>query len=120
MDSFSLATTVEKGTILSSSRLRHLKENITSIQQNAEIGVKYMQAWEEKILERNEALEEGRAVGLQEGEAIGLQKGKISAIEDTIRSLRSFDIAEDAIAKELSTRFRLSADDISSLMKTTK
>ena len=31
------------------------------------IGVKYIQTWEEKSIERNEAREEGRAAGLKEG-----------------------------------------------------
>ena len=30
------------------------------------IGVKYIQTWEEKSIERNEACEEGRAAGLKE------------------------------------------------------
>ena len=34
-----------------------------------------MQAWEEKIMDQNEAREEGRAAGLKEGHASGLKEG---------------------------------------------
>ncbi|MDO4311711.1 MAG: hypothetical protein Q4C52_01360 [Eubacteriales bacterium] len=36
-----------------------MQERINAIKSNEEIGVKYMQAWEEKVLERNRGREEG-------------------------------------------------------------
>ncbi len=58
-----------------SEKLHRLQENVKSIQDNAEVGVKYMQLWEEFAFERSEARAEGRAVGLAEGHAEGLVKG---------------------------------------------
>ncbi len=50
-----------------SDRVRHLKESVQTIQADAEMGVKYMQAWEEKAWERLEGREEGREEGFAEG-----------------------------------------------------
>lgn len=48
---------------LASPRMRRLHERVLSVKQNEGIEVKYMQLWEEKIMER----EDGRAEGLSEG-----------------------------------------------------
>ncbi|MBS5387124.1 MAG: hypothetical protein KHY31_07050, partial [Clostridiales bacterium] len=52
---------------------------IHAIKSSEKIGVKYMQAWEEKILEQEKAREEGRkeglAAGLSQGHASGLREG---------------------------------------------
>lgn len=47
----------------SSDRLKQLQTSVKSIQQNAEVGVRYMQEWEEKILEQQAAKQEGCAEG---------------------------------------------------------
>ena len=52
-----------------SSRVRELQGNVTTIVENEEMGVRFMQAWEELLLER----QEGREEGLQEGLQLQLQ-----------------------------------------------
>lgn len=63
----------------STSRLQEIKNHVNIVKSSEEIGVKYMQEWEEKILEkrkaRAEGLAEGRAEGLAEGRAEGLAEG---------------------------------------------
>lgn len=63
----------------STSRLQEIKNHVNVVKSSEEIGVKYMQEWEEKILEkrkaRAEGLAEGRAEGLAEGRAEGLAEG---------------------------------------------
>lgn len=44
-----------------------IHENVQRIKENEEVGVRFMNAWEEKILDRQEAYEEGHAEGLNEG-----------------------------------------------------
>jgi hypothetical protein len=44
---------------ISSEKVKKLRENVKSVQENAEVSVKYMQLWEEKALEREEARAEG-------------------------------------------------------------
>ena len=53
-----------------SSRVRELQGNVVNtIVENEEMGVRFMQAWEELLLER----QEGREEGLQEGLQLQLQ-----------------------------------------------
>ena len=52
-----------------SSRVRELRKNVNTIVENEEMGVRFMQAWEELLLER----QEGREEGLQEGLQLQLQ-----------------------------------------------
>ncbi|MCD8149408.1 MAG: hypothetical protein LUE92_07570 [Clostridiales bacterium] len=40
--------------------MRKLKESVLTIQNNEEVGVRYMQAWEERLMYEREAREEGQ------------------------------------------------------------
>ena len=48
-----------------SSRVRELQGNVNTIVENEEMGVRFMQAWEELLLERQEGREEGLQLQLQ-------------------------------------------------------
>ena len=50
-----------------SDKIHDMQERIHQIKSSEEIGVKYMQEWEEKIIEKRRAREEGLAEGLAEG-----------------------------------------------------
>ncbi|MBT9777761.1 Rpn family recombination-promoting nuclease/putative transposase [Clostridium sp. MCC353] len=45
-----------------SSKIKELHKRICTIKSNEEIGVRYMQAWEEKVMEREEWQEEGAQI----------------------------------------------------------
>ena len=49
----------------SSDKIRRLHEKVRTIKDSEEIGIKFMNEWEEKMLERKEGREEGRAEGEQ-------------------------------------------------------
>ena len=51
-----------------SEKIHDIQRRIQAIKSSEEIGVKYMQAWEERILEQNKAREEGLARGRSEGQ----------------------------------------------------
>jgi predicted transposase/invertase (TIGR01784 family) len=51
--------TNDAGYEISSEKVKRLQQNVKSVQENAEVSVKYMQLWEEKALEREEARAEG-------------------------------------------------------------
>ncbi len=57
-------------------KLKKLRERVTAIQQNAEVSVRYMPAWEELIMEKNESREEGRKMLLLELISKKQAKGK--------------------------------------------
>ena len=51
----------------SSRRIARLHEKISDIKASEEIGVKFMKAWEEKLLDRQDGYDEGKRKGLAEG-----------------------------------------------------
>ena len=64
----------------SSPRIHTLQERIEAIKSIEEVNVKYMQAWEERELDRREAREEGRQEILKEQIRKKLAKGKDSSV----------------------------------------
>ncbi len=89
-----------------SPKLCRLQDSIRSIKKSEKVGIKYMQAWEEKLLFKQEGhaegLAEGRAVGRAEGEehkllnqiSKKLQKGQSAeqiaeALEETPETIRA-------------------------------
>lgn len=58
----------------STPRLQEIQSHVNIVKSSEEIGVKYMQEWEEKILEKRKARAEGLAEGLAEGEDLRLIK----------------------------------------------
>lgn len=51
-----------------SEKIKDMQKRITAIKSSEEIGVKYMQAWEERIIENRKARESGLAEGLAQGQ----------------------------------------------------
>ena len=65
-------TTEEVSSSCRSGKIRELQRRIAMIKSSEEIGVKYMQEWEEKVIEQRRAREEG----MEEGQAIGRAEGQ--------------------------------------------
>ena len=62
--------------INSSPNLDMIMNRVSQVKANEEVGVKYMQRWEEEAIIRHEGREEGRAEGLEEGLEKGLEEGR--------------------------------------------
>lgn len=60
-------TTDEAAEQSGSPRIRKLQQKVNAIKASEDMGVKYMQAWEEKVMDRQEGFEEGHTRGLEEG-----------------------------------------------------
>ncbi|MDO4312867.1 MAG: hypothetical protein Q4C52_07265 [Eubacteriales bacterium] len=80
-----------------SKRIKRIHERVCRVKTSEEVGVKYMQAWEEKYYEREEGREEGRREGadykLKELIKKKLAKGKsveeiADALEETEEVIR--------------------------------
>ena len=56
-------TTDERAAASGSERIKKIHERVRKVKLSEEIGVKYMQAWEEKYYAREEGREEGKAEG---------------------------------------------------------
>ena len=80
----------------STSRLQEIKNHVNIVKSSEEIGVKYMQEWEEKILEKRKARAEGLAEGRAEGETFRL----IQLIKKKIQKSKSFIQISDELEEE--------------------
>jgi len=74
-----------------SERIRQIHEKVLTIKSNEDVGVKYMNAWEEKMLDRKEAFEEG--------EASGMQKGRYEQAIESARILKAKAVSKELIAE---------------------
>ena len=81
----------------STERLKEIKDHVNVVKSSEEIGVKYMQEWEEKILEKQKARAEGLAEGRAEGKTVGRTIEQIHIIKKKI--LKSKNLTQ--IADEL-------------------
>lgn len=80
----------------STPRLQEIKKHVNIVKSSEEIGVKYMQEWEEKILEKRKARAEGLAEGRAEGETFRL----IQLIKKKIQKSKSFIQISDELEEE--------------------
>ena len=80
----------------STPRLQEIKKHVNIVKSSEEIGVKYMQEWEEKILEKRKARAEGRVKGRAEGETFRL----IQLIKKKIQKSKSFIQIADELEEE--------------------
>lgn len=80
----------------STPRLQEIKKHVNIVKSSEEIGVKYMQEWEEKILEKRKARAEGLAEGRAEGETFRL----IQLIKKKIQKSKSFIQIADELEEE--------------------
>ena len=84
----------------STSRLQEIKNHVNIVKSSEEIGVKYMQEWEEKILEKRKARAEGLAEGRAEGQNITLiqqMKKKIQKSKPLIQIADELEEEPDSI-----------------------
>lgn len=84
-------TTTETAEASSSKTIQKIHEKIQAIKADEEIGVKYMNAWEEKLMERQEGYEAGMKEGHLEGSR---EKQKEIALKMKIRGISPEEIAE--------------------------
>ena len=68
-------STAETASRAGSERIARLHEKISDIKASEEIGVKFMNAWEEKLLDRQDGYEEGLKDGKEEGLLAGRKEG---------------------------------------------
>ena len=61
-------------------KVREIQRRVEAIKSSEEVGVRYMQAWEEKVLER----QAGRQEGLQEGRLEGRLEGRTEKLKELV------------------------------------
>ena len=93
-------TTETVSRVCTSSRIKDMQKRITKIKSSEKVGLKYMQAWEEKVLGENQAREEGKKEGIKEG----IIQGEVNGI---IETYKEFEKSTEDIIKKLMERFRM-------------
>ena len=111
-------TTEEVSASCTSERIHNIQKRIHTIKSSEKIGVKYMQAWEEKILEQEKAREEGRkeglAAGLSQGHASGLREGLTQGGIQKLQELVEKKIQKGYAAEEIAEMLE---EDIETIQK---
>ena len=93
-----------------SKRIRDIQTRVAAIKSSEEIGVKYMQAWEEKVLEQQRAREEGREEGRLEGQEEGRLEEQRKAIHMFISEFLAKGISAGKILQKLQKNYGLTAE----------
>ena len=82
-----------------SCNIRKIHERVCKVKTSEEVGVKYMQAWEEKYF----AMEEAKEIGLTEGRAEGKELKLRELIEKKLHKGKSLQVIADELEEDLST-----------------
>lgn len=70
-----------------SEKLMEIQKRVAAIKSNEEVGVKYMQAWEEKVLEREAGRKEGMEKGLEVGRQEGMEAGRQWGLAEKLKEM---------------------------------
>jgi predicted transposase YdaD len=79
-----------------SERIKRIHDRVRKVKLSEEVGVKYMQAWEEKYYEREEGREEGRNQERRAG-----QLKQISLFQKKIKKGKNIEEVADALEEEV-------------------
>ncbi len=106
-------TTDERAQASGSETIRWMHEKIRSIKSSEEVGIKFMNAWEEKILDRQEAREEG----LREGRIKGQTEEREQSIRKMIEFCQKLAIPQEEAANQVAEMYQLEKEDINGYMR---
>ena len=84
-------------------KLKKIHKHVSQIKASEEMGVKYMQKWEEKVLDREEGKAEGRAEGQAEGRAseIYIIRNQIEQVQRTPEETAELLVLEPEYIKKV-------------------
>ena len=88
------SSTDETVASIKSDRIHRIHQRVCKVRTNEQVGVRYMQAWEERIYEKEEAREEGMYI-----HAISLVKSNLSKGVSVSDIAKFMDESEDSIEK---------------------
>lgn len=94
-------TTEENAKNSGSDRIKRIHSRVCKVKASEEIGVKYMQAWEEKYYDRKEAREEGLKEGIEEGLREGIKEGAKEKLKQLVQKMLKKGMAVTEIAELL-------------------
>ena len=95
-------TTDEMAADMDSERIKRIHNRVRKVKASEEVGVKYMQAWEERYYDKEEARQEGLEEGRQEGREIGKQEAIKNLIRKKLKKGCSAEEIADILEEEQS------------------
>lgn len=98
-------TTDEQAEASGSEAIRWMQAKIRSIKSSREVGIKFMNAWEEKMLERQEARAEGQAEEREQG------------IQKMIKLCQELAVSKENAASRVAEKYQLEQEEIDRYMK---
>lgn len=100
-----------------SPRLSRIHQRVCTVRASEEIGVKYMQAWEEKYYDKKEAREEGLAEGLAEGRSEGLALGRAEGEQNKLRQQIEKKLARGKSVSEIAEALEEEEDTVRKMIQ---
>lgn len=82
-------------------KVQRLRKKIEAIKSNEEVGVRFMQEWEERELERIDARKEGEKIGEERGEQRGLILGEQNKLRNQVQKKLAKKQSLEKIAEDL-------------------
>ncbi len=106
-------STAETASRAGSERIARLHEKISDIKASEEIGVKFMNAWEEKLLDRQDGYEEGLKEGEKKGLKAGRKEGKKEGLKEGLAA------GEKKGHREIAARMKAKGMDLTEIAELT-
>lgn len=108
--------TNDQGMVFRSEKVNRIRKSVRSIQDNEEVGIRYMQEWEEKLMyqrmARQEGLEEGRREGRKEMQSV-IDEAKHKLNKAHEREIQTFlNLLERGMSQEEVQGITNSGEDI--------
>ena len=92
-------TTDDKALSSGYDRIIRLNEIVSAIKASDEIGVKYMNAYEERMHDIQEAREQGEEIGRSEGLEAGIAQGEASKALEMAKAMKNENLDIETIAR---------------------
>ncbi len=94
-----------------SARIKRIHECVSRIKASEEMGVKYMQTWEEKIIEREQGRAEGLAQGVKQGIKQGIEQGIEQGMQALIETCMEFGTGREETILQVQRKFGMREEE---------
>ena len=100
-----------------SEKIQRLREKVEALKDDEEVGVRYMQEWEERELEKIDARNAGREEGLERGRREGMERGLLEGEQNKLRKLVQKKVEKNYSTEKIAEDLEESVETIQKIMK---
>ena len=109
--------TNDRGRKPESEKIQRLREKVEALKDDEEVGVRYMQEWEERELEKIDARNAGREEGLERGRREGMERGLLEGEQNKLREQIQKKVEKNYSAEKIAEDLEESVETIQKIMK---